>query len=103
MKNTALTIFFASLSTLAVSQDNHSAQLLRIPIVSTMDDQERDFFLYLPEGYKADSKKEWPVILFLHGNGERGDGKYDLDYVLTHGPLYEAWVQKRDLPFIMIV
>jgi hypothetical protein len=36
------------------------------------------------------------------GNGERGDGKADLDYVLTHGPLFEAWVQRRDLPFVMI-
>ncbi len=41
-------------------------------------------------------------MLFLHGNGERGDGKGDLDYVLTHGPLFEAWCQKRDLPFVII-
>ena len=40
--------------------------------------------------------------MFLHGNGERGDAKADLDYVLTNGPLYEAWIQKRDLPFIII-
>jgi len=38
----------------------------------------------------------------LHGNGERGNGKEDLDFVLFHGPIYEAWVQKRDLPFIII-
>ncbi|NNJ57947.1 MAG: prolyl oligopeptidase family serine peptidase [Lutibacter sp.] len=42
-------------------------------------------------------------MLFLHGNGERGNGNDELDYVLIHGPLYEAWIQKRDLPFIMIV
>ncbi|RRJ24118.1 alpha/beta hydrolase [Rheinheimera mesophila] len=42
-------------------------------------------------------------MLFLHGNGERGNGLDELDYTLIHGPLYEAWVQKRDLPFIMIV
>jgi pimeloyl-ACP methyl ester carboxylesterase len=41
-------------------------------------------------------------MLFLHGNGERGDGKAELDYVLTHGPLYEAWIQKRNLPFIIV-
>src|SRR4029079_18163320 len=40
--------------------------------------------------------------LFLHGNGERGDGKQELDYVLGHGPLYEAWCLKRDLPFVII-
>ena len=43
------------------------------------------------------------MLLFLHGNGERGDAKGELDFVLNNGPLYEAWVQKRDLPFIMIV
>src|ERR1035437_619869 len=41
-------------------------------------------------------------MLFLHGNGERGDGKAELDYVLMHGPLFEAWAQKRDLPFVII-
>jgi predicted peptidase len=43
------------------------------------------------------------VVLFLHGNGERGDAKADLDYLLKNGPLYEAWIQKRELPFILIV
>ncbi|MBU1311740.1 MAG: prolyl oligopeptidase family serine peptidase [Gammaproteobacteria bacterium] len=42
-------------------------------------------------------------MLFLHGNGERGNGLDELDYTLMHGPLYEAWVQKRDLPFIIVV
>jgi predicted peptidase len=40
--------------------------------------------------------------MFLHGNGERGNGQGELGYVLKHGPLYEAWIQKRDLPFIII-
>lgn len=44
----------------------------------------------------------WPILMFLHGNGERGNGKDELDYVLMHGPLYEAWIQKKDLPFIIV-
>ena len=44
----------------------------------------------------------WPVMLFLHGDGERGDARGELDYVLTHGPLFEAWCQRRDLPFVII-
>jgi predicted peptidase len=63
---------------------------------------ERDHFLYLPAGYGDEPAKLWPVMLFLHGDGSRGDGKADLDYILRNGPLYEAWVQKRDLPFIII-
>lgn len=82
-------------------------ELRRVSYQSRATGEERDFFLYLPKGYHErsdsdDSSEKWPVILFLHGNGERGDGKKELDFVKMHGPLYEAWVRKRDLPFIII-
>lgn len=83
-------------------QNESPDELLRIPYQSSAAGQERDYFLYLPAGYQ-ESDRDFPVMLFLHGNGERGNGKDELDYVITHGPLYEAWIQKRDLPFIMIV
>ena len=85
------------------AQEASPAELHRIPIMSEVDQKERNFFLYLPQNYRQDPDKKWPVMMFLHGNGERGDGKEELDYVMIHGPLYEAWVQKRNLPFIMIV
>jgi predicted peptidase len=78
------------------------AQLLRISRVSQATHAEREHFLYLPKGYAGASDQRWPVLLFLHGNGERGDARADLDYLLKNGPLYEAWIQKRDLPFIVI-
>ena len=48
------------------------------------------------------NQKQWPVMLFLHGDGERGDASGELDFVLMHGPLFEAWCQRRDLPFVII-
>jgi acetyl esterase/lipase len=30
------------------------------------------FQVYLPEDWRRDDGKEWPIILFLHGRGERG-------------------------------
>ena len=75
-------------------------QLKRVTYQSARTKAERDYFVYLPPGHA--SRKDWPVMLFLHGNGERGDAKGELDYVLAHGPLFEAWCQKRDLPFIII-
>lgn len=78
-------------------------QLMRGSYISQVDNLERDFFVYLPIGYGQDPDQKWPVMVFLHGDGERGDGKVDLDYVLKNGPLYEAWIQKRDLPFIIVV
>jgi pimeloyl-ACP methyl ester carboxylesterase len=78
------------------------AQLLRVTRTSAATHTERDHFLYLPAGYADDPHKLWPVMLFLHGDGSRGDAKAELDYILRNGPVYEAWVQKRDLPFIII-
>lgn len=77
-------------------------ELLRIPFTTTIDNSEKEFYLYLPGGYGDDPEKQWPVMMFLHGNGERGNATDELDFVLIHGPIYEAWVQKKDLPFIII-
>ncbi len=30
------------------------------------------FQVYLPEEYRRDDRRHWPIILFLHGRGERG-------------------------------
>ncbi len=87
-------------STMAQGQAN--PQLIRVPYVSAVDKSAREFFVYLPIGYAQDTTKKWPVLMFLHGDGERGDTKEDLDYLLSNGPLYEAWIQKRDLPFIIV-
>ncbi|MFY0652377.1 MAG: prolyl oligopeptidase family serine peptidase [Cyclobacteriaceae bacterium] len=76
--------------------------LHRISYTSVQDNQERDYYLYTPKGYGDNPDKKWPILMFLHGDGERGNGKEDLGFVLAHGPLYEAWVLKRDLPFIII-
>jgi predicted peptidase len=40
------------------------------------------YLLALPEGY-SETDGSWPLVLFLHGAGERGS---DLDAVKTHGP-----------------
>lgn len=102
MKNriTTLLLFFA---TALIFSQKSEEQLLRIPYTSEFDQAQREYFVYLPKGYEDEPNKEWPVLLFLHGNGERGNGQDELDYVMIHGPLYEAWIQKRDLPFIMVV
>lgn len=82
--------------------DEKSApRLERVSYQSDATGKERDYYVYLPEGY--DQQEKWPVMLFLHGNGERGDGKEQLDYVFIHGPIFEAWVQKRNLPFVILV
>lgn len=41
------------------------------------------FLLSLPEGYETASGKTWPLVVFLHGAGERGE---DLELLKKHGP-----------------
>src|SRR5687768_5364929 len=42
-----------------------------------------DYLLYRPADYGKDASKKYPVILFLHGAGERGS---DVNKVKVHGP-----------------
>lgn len=89
-----------ALTLTAAAASPSEPQLLRVAYHSASMNTERDYFVYLPRGFMQQGK--WPVLLFLHGNGERGDGKAELDYVLKHGPVFEAWAQKKDLPFVII-
>ena len=55
------------------------------------------YWLYLPKDY-AGGEKRWPMMLYLHGAGERGD---DLQLLKKNGPpmLIE---QGKDFPFIVV-
>jgi predicted peptidase len=56
------------------------------------------YLLYLPKGYGEQKDQKWPLILLLHGAGERGN---DLALVKKHGPpkLVE---QGKEFPFIIV-
>src|SRR5207253_4293126 len=51
------------------------------------EDGERDvtlrYLFYLPADYDTKPAEKWPLVLFLHGAGERGD---DIEKVKIHGP-----------------
>jgi len=112
MGKLTLMVAIAGLLLSACSQSDHrqgsqtmataEPTLERLGFESQLDGSDREFFVYLPPGYHEQPDKDWPVMLFLHGHGERGNGLDELGYVMNIGPLYEAWVQKRDLPFIII-
>lgn len=56
-----------------------------------------NYLLYLPENYSADSEQGFPLILFLHGSGERGDS---IELVKKWGPPKIA--AEKGLPFIVL-
>lgn len=58
------------------------------------------YYEYLPADYDK-NKKDYPVMFFFHGLGERGNTKGDLEKVLRNGP--PMHVRKgHDFPFILI-
>ena len=56
------------------------------------------YLIFLPKEYALDSRKRWPLILFLHGAGERGS---NVRKVAAHGPLKRV-AQNPDFPFIVV-
>ena len=54
------------------------------------------YLLYLPKDYAQ--KDSWPLLLFLHGSGERGE---NLDRVKLHGPP-KLIAAGKDFPFIVV-
>jgi beta-glucosidase len=57
-----------------------------------------EYLLHLPRDLNRRKKEKWPLILFLHGAGERGN---DLNLVRIHGipRIVEEW---SDFPFITV-
>ncbi|MGL1886389.1 MAG: dienelactone hydrolase family protein [Reichenbachiella sp.] len=73
------------------------------PLGSTQS--ELGHYLYLPSGYE-DTNSEYPLLVFLHGSGEKGNSQEDpskLDLVLRNGPpkLIEKDVWNPTFPMIV--
>jgi len=66
------------------------------------DSEKKDvtlrYWLYLPPEYEAKEDDKWPLVLFLHGAGERGD---DLEKVKIHGPP-KLVSQGKSFPFVLV-
>lgn len=56
------------------------------------------YLLYLPDAYPTSTQK-WPLMLFLHGAGERGS---DLQKVTVHGPPKLIASAGKQFPFIIV-
>jgi predicted peptidase len=56
------------------------------------------YWLYLPSDYDAKASEKWPLLLFLHGSGERGE---DIEKVKIHGPP-KLVAQGKSFPFVLV-
>ena len=59
---------------------------------------EMQYLSYVPKDYNGKDGKRWPIMLFLHGAGERGT---NVQRVAIHGPPKLA-KQGKEFPFIII-
>lgn len=81
MKNQLLIAFLILISafaTLTAHGEDSSQKPAKLDVQIRV---EMDYLLYLPKDYS--SRDSWPLLLFLHGSGERGS---DLELVKVHGP-----------------
>src|SRR6476620_8237490 len=60
--------------------------------------QQINYLLALPEDYDMDTTARWPLVIFLHGSGERGN---DLEKVKKNGPP-KLVAQGKKFPFILV-
>jgi predicted peptidase len=56
------------------------------------------YLIFVPKGYGADSTQKWPLVIFLHGSGERGS---DIEAIKKNGPP-KVIAQHTGSPFLLV-
>jgi len=96
--NQAIAGIIIGLTGCAAMQPNEPAELLpRTFQAALCREVNLDYLLYLPEAYH-DREQTWPLVLFLHGAGERGS---DLQKLKLHGPPKRI-AEGIQFPFILV-
>lgn len=89
-------ILAATASICDVALSDQQAGVQKAAKLDTQVKVQMGYLLYLPKDY--DKQESWPLILFLHGAGERGN---DLELVKKHGPP-KLIAAGKDFPFIVV-
>ena len=66
--------------------------------METVTIEKLNYYLYFPDEYEEESKKEFPILLFLHGGGESGDS---LVAIKRNGPP-KMIVEGKKFPFLIL-
>jgi len=91
MKTLVMMLCVLGLAVSSVRADDQTAQQLDVQVPAKLG-----YLLYLPQDYEQ--KEAWPLLVFLHGSGERGD---DLELVKKHGPP-KLIAAGKEFPFIVV-
>jgi predicted peptidase len=88
----------AAADTPAAGKQVAQSTAVKVPGESGERDVTLRYWLYLPVDYDAKPTEKWPLVLFLHGSGERGD---DLEKVKIHGPP-KLVAKGKQFPFVLV-
>jgi predicted peptidase len=92
-----LTLLTVTLLLLSINQ-NVVAQMQTKQKATIVRKTTLQYLLWLPADYKKVKHKTYPLLIFLHGSGERGDS---LELVKKNGP--PSFIDNRaDFPFIAV-
>ena len=80
---------------MARAKTGQTAKRIRKVITKTV---RMDYQLFLPSKYGSDKETRWPLMLFLHGAGERGN---KIEQVTKHGPP-KLVKRRKAFPFIVV-
>jgi predicted peptidase len=89
--NLAIVVILSMVTAIAAAEPRQTAEKLNGQVPVTLK-----YLLYLPPDYAK--QNAWPLLLFLHGAGERGD---DLELVKKHGPP-KLINEGKDFPFVVV-
>ncbi len=93
---TVFVLLFGCSSGLVVKESGMKKQIEKKMTTNFEQKVSLNYLLALPKDYEK--KEKWPLLMFLHGSGERGD---NLELLKKHGPprLIE---EGKEFPFIVI-
>ena len=86
MKNRGFRSILAALLLLAVSVTQPTLAQVQTAKFTSMTANSKGYYEYLPQGYNPGGSETYPLIIFIHGMGELGDGSSSkLPNVLRNG------------------
>lgn len=94
----ALLVLAAALPVMSQTAETQGRQQSRSFTKTVTETVGARYLLFLPRGYAEAPERQWPLLVFLHGAGERGD---DLEMVAKHGPP-KLVKDQPDFPFILV-
>lgn len=90
-------IFFLIISNFGCTSTT-TGQFPRKALIENEGIEYMDYLLFLPSNYYEEETKKWPMILFLHGRGERG-GDIEL---LRKAAVPKLLEENKDFSFVVV-